>query len=173
MKFTLHIKRLAGRCFNQLRQLRSIRRSFNTDAMKTLVNTFIASRVDCCNSVFNGIGAVHLRPIQSVLNASARLIVKKRKYDQITAAIRDELNWLPVQKDLTTNSAISSTNVFIKTQRRRPIYHQCVFVLVRLRVVVIFDQQPVVTWLFCEQTIKRTDHAVLLSLVHLFGIHFR
>ena len=74
-------------------------------------------------------------------------------------------------KDLTTNSAISSTNVF--TMVHRHIYHPCVFTLVRLRVVVIFDQQPVTIWLFCEQTIKRTDHAVLLSLVHLFGIHFR
>ena len=46
-------------------------------------------------------------------------------------------------KDSTTNTAISSTNVFSIVHRR--IYHQCVFVLVRLRVVVIFDQQPVVT----------------------------
>ena len=46
-------------------------------------------------------------------------------------------------KDSTTNSAISSTNVFTMAHCR--IYHQCVFVLVRLRVVVIFDQHPVVT----------------------------
>ena len=100
LKFTLHIKRLAGRCFYQLRQLRSIRRLLNTDATKTLAIAFISSRVDYCNSVFNGTDSVHLRPIQSVLNASARLIVKKRKYDQITATIRDELHWLPVQQRL-------------------------------------------------------------------------
>ena len=52
------------------------------------------------NSVFNGTDAVHLRPIQSVHNASTRLIVKKQKYDQITATIRDELHWLPVQQRL-------------------------------------------------------------------------
>ena len=100
LKFALHIKRLAGRCFYQLRQLRSIRRSLNTDATKTLVNALISSRVDYCNSVFNGTGAVHLRPIQSVLKAFAHLIVKKRKFDQITATIRDELHWLPVQQRL-------------------------------------------------------------------------
>ena len=66
--------------------------------MKTLLNEFISRRVDYCNSVFNGTDAVHLRPIQSVLNESARLIVKKRKFDQITATIRDELHWLPVQQ---------------------------------------------------------------------------
>ena len=45
--------------------------------------------------------------------------------------------------DLTTNFAISSANAFMRVHRR--IYYQCVFVLVRLRIVVIFDQQPVVT----------------------------
>ena len=51
-------------------------------------------------SFFNGTGAVHRHPIQSVLNASARLIVKKWKYDQITATIRDEQHWLQVQQRL-------------------------------------------------------------------------
>ena len=46
------------------------------------------------------LGAVHLHPIQSVLEASAHLIVKKRKFDHITATIRDELHWLPVQQRL-------------------------------------------------------------------------
>ena len=51
-------------------------------------------------SVVNGTGAVHHRPIQSVLNASAGLIVKRRKYDQIMATIQDELHWPPVQQRL-------------------------------------------------------------------------
>ena len=93
LTFALHIKRLTGRCFYQLRQLRSIRRSLNTDATKTLVTAFITSRVYYYSSVFNGTGAVHIRPIQSV-----RLIVKNRKYDQITATIRNEMYWLPVQQ---------------------------------------------------------------------------
>ena len=96
LKFALHIKRLAERCFDQLRQLRSIQRSLSTDAMKSLVHALISGRVDYCNSIFNGTGAVHLHPIQSVLNASTRLIVKKHKFDQIIATIRDELHWLPV-----------------------------------------------------------------------------
>ena len=42
--------------------------------------------------------AAHIRPLQNVLNAAARLILRKRKYDRITAAIRDLLHWLPVQQ---------------------------------------------------------------------------
>ena len=80
------------------RQWTKVCPSLNTDATKTPVNAFITSRADYWNSVFNGTGAVNFRPMQSVLNASARLIVKKRKYDQISATNRDELHWLPVQQ---------------------------------------------------------------------------
>ena len=67
---------------------------------RTLVSAFIINSVDYCNSGFNSSGAVRLRALQSVLNSSARIIVKKRKYYQITTTIRDELHWLPVQRRL-------------------------------------------------------------------------
>ena len=42
--------------------------------------------------------AVHIRPLQNVLNAAARLVVRKGKYDSITTDLRDVLHWLPVQQ---------------------------------------------------------------------------
>ena len=98
LKFSTHIKRLAGKCFYHLRQMRSLRRSLSVDAAKTLVNEFITSRIDYCNSVFSRVAMTHLRPLQSVLNAAARQIVKKRKYNPITATIPDVLHWLPIQQ---------------------------------------------------------------------------
>lgn len=56
------------RCFYHLRQLRSIRWSLNADATTIPVSTIIISRVEYCNSVFYGTGAVCLRPIQSIVN---------------------------------------------------------------------------------------------------------
>ena len=47
---------------------------------KALASAFETSRIDYCNSVFSGVAATHLHPLQSVLNAAARLIVRKRKY---------------------------------------------------------------------------------------------
>ena len=46
------------------------------------------------------IDAVHLPPLQSVLNAAARLVLKLRKFDRvsISATIRNELHWLSVHK---------------------------------------------------------------------------
>ena len=37
-------------------------------------------------------------PVWSVLNAAARLIVRKRNFDRITSTLRDNLHWLPVDK---------------------------------------------------------------------------
>jgi len=33
-----------------------------------------------------------------VLNACARLIMRKRKYDHITSTLRDDLHWLPIRQ---------------------------------------------------------------------------
>jgi len=51
----------------------------------------ITSHVEYCNSMLYQVTAVHLRPLQSVLSAAARLVVK---WDSITSTLRDSLHWL-------------------------------------------------------------------------------
>ena len=65
-----------------------------------LIHALIASRVDYCNSVLFQAAVVHLRPLQSVMNAAARLVVKKRKSDSIrpTPTLRDTPHWLLVRE---------------------------------------------------------------------------
>ena len=96
LKFAAHIRRLTSRCFYQLRQLRSIHRTLTTEAAKTLVHALVITGVDYCNSIFGLTSAVHLRSLQFVVNAAARLIVKRRKYDHITDSLRDDLHLLPI-----------------------------------------------------------------------------
>ena len=62
-----------------------------------LIHALIASRVDYCNGVLFQTAAVHLRPLQLV-NAAARLVVKKRKSDSITPTLPDTLHWLLVRE---------------------------------------------------------------------------
>ena len=95
--------------FYQLRQLRSIRRSLSTDAAKTLVHSLISSRVDYCNSIFYGATNIVVRRLQSVLNAAARLISNKRKFDHITPRLRDQLHWLPISQRIDSRSQSSFT----------------------------------------------------------------
>ena len=54
-----------------------------------------------CNGIFGSTSAVHLRPLEFVLNTVARLIVERRKFDRITASLRNELLGLPVQQRYT------------------------------------------------------------------------
>ena len=74
------------------------RQSLTTESVKTLVHALIASRLDYCNSVFYQLSAANLQALQSVLNAGARLIMRKRKYDHITSTLRDDLQWLPIRQ---------------------------------------------------------------------------
>ena len=88
-------RRVSSRGFYYLRQLRNLRRALAVETITTLVQAFIINRVDYCNNVLHGESAVHLHSLQSVLNAAARIIVQKRKFDPITVSTRDELHWLP------------------------------------------------------------------------------
>ena len=58
---------------------------------------FICNRIDYCNSILCGVAAGRLDRLQSVLNATARLVLNIPKFSHISSAIRDELHWLPVQ----------------------------------------------------------------------------
>ena len=78
--------------------MRIVRKSLTQEAAKTMVHAFVTSRKYYCKSNLYGASDAHIRPLQNVLNAAARLILRKRKYDRITAAIRDLLHWLPVQQ---------------------------------------------------------------------------
>jgi len=98
LTFESHTKRVAARCFYKLRQLRTIRHSLSADYARMLVHALVSTQVDYCNSILYQVAAVHLRPLQSVLNAAARLIVRKQKIDHITPTLRDDLHWLPVHR---------------------------------------------------------------------------
>ena len=76
----------------------------SSDAAKIFVHAFIISRVDNCSSVFNTVSACHLNSLQSVLNAVARLITKKRKFDPISVTLQDDRHWLPIQHRIELNS---------------------------------------------------------------------
>ena len=92
-----HITKLSQSCFFQLRRLRSVRHSLTKKSMLTLIHAFVCSRLDYCNSVFYGAAASQLDRLQSILNAAARLVLGIPKYGHISAAIHDDLHWLPVQ----------------------------------------------------------------------------
>ena len=60
-----------------------------------MVHAFVTNRFDYCNSVFHHVSVASVQPLQNVLNAAARIILRKRKIDHITTDVHDRLHWLP------------------------------------------------------------------------------
>ena len=93
----VHVQRISQTSFYQLRQLRSVRRSLSVNACTALVHAFVTSRLDYCNSLLAGIGDGLIDQLQTVMRVAARLVLRKRKFDPISANIRDRLHWLPIR----------------------------------------------------------------------------
>ena len=80
----------------EARQIRPSIQSLTFDAAKTIVQAFIACRLDWCNSLLYGVPENLLRKVQSVQNAAARLLTNTLRRDHITLVLR-QLHWLPFQ----------------------------------------------------------------------------
>jgi len=68
-------------------QLKSVKRSLSADAMSALVQAFVHCRLDYCNSLLTGTADVHVKRLQSVQNAAARLVSGARRHDHITPVL--------------------------------------------------------------------------------------
>jgi len=95
-----HVVKTASSCFAVLRQIRSIRRSVSRPTLQTLVASLVLSKLDYGCAMLAGLPATLLDRLQSVLNAAARLIYGRRKYDHVTPLLC-ELHWLRVPECIT------------------------------------------------------------------------
>ena len=71
MNMTTHVGRIISSSFYKLRRIRAIRKSILTWTAVQIVNSFVVSRVDYCNSLMAGLPASQLERVQSVLNYAA------------------------------------------------------------------------------------------------------
>ena len=153
-----HIRRVAASCFWQVRQLWKIRQSLSVENAKTLVHALMASRIDFCNNILYRVDAVHLRPLQSVLNAAARLVLKLRKFHcvSISSMIRNELHWLPVHKRIVYKLCLL---VFKCQHKQAPTYRRHSACQSQLsQPVVSCGQQPEATSISSKHELSHTAH---------------
>ena len=95
LTFSQHIAKLTRSSYFQLRRLRAIRKSVSSSIFTTIVHAFVSSRLDYCNSLLIGLPKVRLSPLQSVLNAAARLIARLPRFSHISSYMSEQLHWLP------------------------------------------------------------------------------
>ena len=90
-----HVNKVSQNCFFHLRQLRQIRNSLSVESAHALVRSLIHSRLDYCNGVLAGAPNYITDKLQSVLRASARLVLGLPSRAPISQAMHDTLHWLP------------------------------------------------------------------------------
>ena len=74
LSFRTHVNRVVSSCFHQLRGIKSSLKALPQETAKSLVNCFVVSRFDYCNSLLAGVPQVTLDRLQSVMNAAARML---------------------------------------------------------------------------------------------------
>ena len=69
---------------------------------KCIVNAFVISRIDYCNSILYGLPTIQHEKLQRVQNIAARLITGSSRRDHITPVKEpDNLHWLTVRSRIT------------------------------------------------------------------------
>ena len=77
-------------------QIRTIRKFLDRETCEILVNALIMSHLDYGNAILYGTPTVTLNKMQKVQNLSAKLILRKSKYDSISECF-ETLHWLPIR----------------------------------------------------------------------------
>ena len=83
LSFQQHVSRTCQICYFESRRINSIRQYLSQDALKTLISTFVLSRIDYCNSLLAGSMQL-IHNLQKVQNNTARLICRTPKSDHIS-----------------------------------------------------------------------------------------
>ena len=90
MSFTYQINSLSKSCHFHIRDIRHIRHLLPLSAATALANSLVSSKLDYCNSLYNGISQANLNKIQRIQNTLARVVTN--------TPILKKLHWLPIKQ---------------------------------------------------------------------------
>jgi len=91
-----HVNNICKACYGQLRSIARIRPNLTEEATKTLVHSFVTSRLDSCNSILYGLSDQTLHKLQLVQNSAARIVTRTKRHEHITPILK-RLHWLPIK----------------------------------------------------------------------------
>ena len=94
------INKISGGLYGLLKDVRSICLHINQDTANLLVQALVLSKLDYCNSLLSDSAQYELHKLQRVQNMACRVVYNLRKYDHVTANMRN-LHWLRIHKCIT------------------------------------------------------------------------
>ena len=92
-----HIIKICQTAYFELKRISSIRRFLTKDATKTLVTSYILSRLDYCNCLLMGTPNSVIEPLQKIKNFAARLVLLEPRHHHSTPLL-EKLHWLPISE---------------------------------------------------------------------------
>ena len=92
-----HVMNVCRVAYLELRRIISIRNLLSVDAVKTLVCSFVLSRLDYCNSLLVGLPQYLIKRLQRAQNVAARSILRTPRSEHISPLLHNH-HWLPVNR---------------------------------------------------------------------------
>jgi hypothetical protein len=90
-----HVSNICKSAYLEIRRISSIRHLLTLESTKTLVCSFVLSKLDYCNSLLAGAPIYLIDKLQRVQNSAAKLVLKAKKHDHVQPLLK-KLHWLPI-----------------------------------------------------------------------------
>ena len=97
LSMTNHISTICRTAYMHLHNISRIRRYLTPEATKSLVHTFIMSRMDYGNALLAVLPLEYLKKLQRIQNIAARIITFTLRRDHITPILK-QLHWLTIKR---------------------------------------------------------------------------
>ena len=95
LSFSAHINSMSRSAFYHLRNIARLRPALTQQNAEVLVNAYVTSRLDYCNSILSGIPNKLLHRLQLIQNSAARIVTRSKSTSHVTPLLI-QLHWLPV-----------------------------------------------------------------------------
>ena len=93
-----YIIKICQTAYFELKHISSIRRFFTEDVTKTVVTSYILSRLDYWNCLLMGTPNSAIQPLQKIQNFDARLVLLA--FVTTTQPLLEKLHWLPISEHM-------------------------------------------------------------------------
>ena len=90
--FQSHISSVVSICSYQLRRMKNLLKLLLFDAARTMVNSFIISRIDYCNTLLANSSQHALNQLQLAMNAAVRLVCHSGRLIPVSGVLMTDVN---------------------------------------------------------------------------------